>query len=226
MDTLSYSTPAKRRDPQPITVDWCGETLTIRRPKDSVLYFASVVTATDVSEPDRAAAMFDFLNGTLEPDQRKRFFTRVLNRDDPINAATTIALIGHLFDTWHNWPGQPPDTIVIEEQPGTALGDSVQVEHPDLDLDVNAHPPKDIVLFFVASSLATTATVGQQAWSIGLFLDASLDAADSLLISQRLRDRNDDLDLHHISEIVGDLIARWSPQTNRAQRRAAARAGQ
>lgn len=224
MDTLTYTTPARTRDPQPIPVTWCGEDLTITRPKDSVLYFATTVTASDIDESDRALAMIQFLDGTLTPDQRKRFFRRVLDREDPINARATIALVQGLTERWAKWPANGDvEPLIIEQQPSMVLGEPVEIVHEGLDLAVVAHPPKDLVLFYVGASVATTATEGQQAWAVGMFLDASLDPADSYVISRRLRDRDDDLDLRHISEIVADLIHRWTPKANRAQRRAAAR---
>ena len=224
MDTLTYTTPARTRDPQPIPVTWCGEDLTITRPKDAVLYFATTVTASDIDEADRALAMIQFLDGTLTPEQRKRFFERVLDRDDPINARTTIALVRGLTERWAKWPESGDvEPLIVEPQPSLTLGKDVRIRNDDLDLKVTAHPPKDIVLFYVGASIATTATQGHQAWAIGMFLDACLDPLDSYTISRRLRDRDDDLDLQHISEIVSDLIERWTPKTNRAQRRAAAR---
>lgn len=225
MDTLTYSTPARTRDPQPIPVTWCGQDLTVTRPKDAVLYFASTVTASDIDESDRALALVQFLDGTLTAEQRKRFFDRVLDRDDPINARSTIALVRGLTERWAKWPASGEvEPLVVEPQPDMVLGDPVTVVHDALDLEFVAHPPKDIVLFYVASSIATTASAGQQAWAIGMFLDASLDSSDSHAVSRRLRDRDDDLDLQHVSEIVADLITRWVPdRPNRAQRRAAAR---
>lgn len=223
METLSFSTPARTRAEQPIPVTWCGEELVIRRPKDSVLFFGAEIGADDAA--DQAAALIDFLDGTLDPAQRKRFFDRIRDREDPINIATTGALVDGLMQRWNNWPDDDQvEPLVIEPTPTPVVGSDVRVLHEDLDLDVVAHPPKDIVRALVGSALATTATVAQQAWVLGLFLDAALDPADAMVIARRLRSRDDDLDLHHIAEIVADLVERWAPTANRAERRAAARA--
>lgn len=226
MEQLTFTTPAKRHEDQPVPVDWCGEHLTVRRPKDTVLYFASPIGDASSAGPDQAAAMFQFLDDTLEPDQNKRFYDRTLDRDDPINEATTIALIRGLLERWNDWPGDEHVTpLVIEPVEARIVGEPVNVHHSELDLDVVAHPPKDIVMDLVSSVIAKTTGPGQQAFAIGMFLDASLEAADAWDIARRRRDRADGLDLNHLSEIVADLLSHWAPRpANREQRRAAARA--
>ncbi len=224
METLipSFTTPSRPRADQPITVTWCGENLVIRRPKDSVLYFATALGSE--IEQDQAAALVDFLDGTLTPDQRKRFFDRVRDRDDPINLATTSALVDGLLVRWNNWPEDDQvEPLVIDPVPAPVIGSDIRVPIEELELDLVAHPPKDIVLFLMASTLAVTSTVAQQAWMLGLFLDAALDPADAMVIARRLRSRDDDLDLHHVGVIVSDLVEKWLPRANRAERRAAAR---
>ena len=226
METLSFHTPAKQQPDQPVPVDWCGEQVTVRRPKDSVLYFASPIGDTGTAGPDRAAAMFQFLDDTLDAQDSKRFYDRILDRDDPINEATTLALINGLLDRWNNWPtdGQVSQ-LAIEPIETALLGEPVQVVHDALDLDVTAHPPKDIVLHLVQSVIAKTTTPGQQAFAIGMFLDAALEPTAAWELAQRRRDRTDGLDLEHLSEIVADLLKHWAPaRGNREQRRAAARA--
>lgn len=227
-DTLTFTTPTRRRASQPpLSVNWCGEQITVRRPKDSVLYFSSPAMDNDVPPADRAAAVFEFLHGTLEPADHKRFLERLLDRDDPINLRSCVALIEALMDRWNNPPkgaAKAKRVLVIEPQEPLHLGEPETIRNAELDLDFVAYPPKDLVMFLVAASTAGASTMGRQAWAIGMFLDACLEPSDQMEISQRLRDRDDALDLEHISEIVGHLIGKWAPKARRAERRAAARA--
>lgn len=65
------------------------------------------------------------------------------------------------------------------------------------------------------------------------FLDACLDLPDQMHLEQRLRDRDDDLDLDDLLEVVDALLTAWEPHLgeefaeltgeNRATRRAARR---
>lgn len=226
METLTFTTPAKQHPDQPVPVDWCGESLTVRRPKDSVLYFATPIGDTGTAGPDRAAAMFQFLDDTLDAHDSKRFYDRILDRADPVNEATTLAVINGLLQRWNDWPASGEvEPLVIEPIETSIPGEPARVVHQALDLDVTAHPPKDIVLHLVQSVIAKTTTPGQQAFAIGMFLDASLEPTDAWQLAQRRRDRTDGLDLEHLSEIVADLLKHWAPaRGNREQRRAAARA--
>lgn len=226
MDTLTFDTPARRRNPMPIPVTLCGTEFTVDRPKDAVLYFAQTVAADTVSDADRALAILQFIDGTLTVDRRKEFFDRVRDLADPLDMHATVELVTGLVERWGDWPHDGNvEPLVVEPGPQQPRKEPVRVQHPDLDIDMEAHQPKDLVLLIVAASLATTATLGQQAWSMGLFLDACLTPADSLIISHRLRDPADDLDMDHIADIAGRLVQRWQPAGNRAERRAAARAG-
>lgn len=232
MDTLSFSTPAKTRTAQAVPVVLCGEEFTVRRPKDAVVYFMQTVIGDSVSEGDRAMAVLQFVDSALDPVDRKRFFDRCLDGPrgleypgDPVNQAATLEMIGSLLDRWNAWPEtghHTPDPVIVEPTATPFAGQPVRIKHEELDLDFTAWPPKDIILLFVAASMATGASVGQQAWAIGLFLDAALLKQDELMVSQRLRHTDDELDLGHLAEIVQELITRWTPKGNRAARRAAA----
>jgi hypothetical protein len=232
VDTLSFTTPAKNRPDQAVPVQLCGEEFSVRKPKDAVLYFTQTAIGETVSEGDRAMAILQFVDSALSPVDRKRFFDRCMDGPrgadrpgDPVNQATTLEMIGGLLDRWSNWPEHgthTPEPVLVEPRVTAVHGGPVHVQHPDLDLDFVAYPPKDVILLFVSASLATGASTGQQAWAIGLFLDSALDKPDSLLVSTRLRHTDDDLDLGHLAEIVNALITQWRP-VNRAARRAAQR---
>lgn len=227
MTTLTFDTPTtRRRDPQPIPVDLCGEQFTVHRPKDTVLYFAGGISADTASDSDRAMGMLQFLDGTLDPEQRHRFFERCRDRDDPVDMDVTLRLVTGLLQQWTDWPADgDPDPVVIEPaDESTPRAEPVTIDHPSFDLEFQAHQPKDIILVFTTAALAATAGIGQQAWAMGMFLDACLDPADSVIVSHRMRDANDDLDLEHVSEIVQRLLGHWNPEpANRQQRRAAAK---
>jgi hypothetical protein len=225
-DRLTFTTPRKERLAQPVSVTFCGEEFTVQRPKDSVLFAAQVVAAGDVVGPDRAAAILQFLNSTLEAQDRYRYFARVIDRADPVNLSATIELVAELARRWGDWPADGDVApVVIEPSPTPSTGQPVEIVHEELDLEFVCHPPKDVILLFTAASLATGAAPGQQAWAIALFLDASLSGEDALMVATRLKDTRDDLDLGDIAEIVMKLMERWGQGllTNRAARRAAAR---
>ncbi|WP_367139279.1 hypothetical protein [Saccharothrix sp. HUAS TT1] len=225
METLEFRTPKRAREEQPIPVTLCGEELVVQRPKDAVLYFAATAIGADVPEPDRAMAVIQFLSGTLGLVDRKRFIDRAIDPADPVDLGATVQLVGGLLERWNAWPARGRvEPLVVEADPAPVTGEPVHIVNEDLELDLVAHPPKDLVLMFVAAALATGANEGQQAWSVGIFLDAALERADRDVVARRMRDHDDDLDLEHIAEIVQHLIERWSPKANRAARRDAARA--
>lgn len=221
-ETLTFQTPARRRDEQAIPVELCGEAFTVKRPKDAVIYFASQVVGSDIGDADRAMAVLQFIDSTLEPVDRKRYFDRVIDRADPVDLRASLDLVGGLLERWNAWPADGQvEPLVVDTAPVSTVGEVINIVNDELELDVDAHPPKDIVLLFVSASMATGANLGQQAWAIGLFLDAALDPGDALIISHRMRHGDDDLDLDHIAEIVQELVNRWAPRRNRAERRAA-----
>lgn len=223
-ETLTFTTPTRERLSQPVPVTLCGEDIgVIRRPKDAVLYFAQTVVAGDVVGPDRAGAILQFLNSALDHGQRHRYFQRVIDRDDPLDLRATLDMLGGLAQRWGNWP----TTGEVEPVVATPAENPPQPPAPirivnDLGLDFLAHPPKDVVLLFTAASLATGSNAGQQAWAVGLFLDSALPPQDALVVSGRMRDTDDDLELRDIAEIVTELVGRWDLGTNRATRRARA----
>lgn len=223
-ETLTFTTPAKARLSQPVPVTLCGEEFVVQRPKDSVLYFAQTVVAGDVVGPDRAGAVLQFLNAALDAQDRYRYFLRVIDRDDPVDLQATLHMLGELAQRWGNWPNTgDPEPVVVPVRDRPEPPAPVRVVHQSLGLDFEAHAPKDAAQLFVSASMATGANPGQQAWAVGLFLDASLRPEDALLISARMRDTQDDLDLGDMAEIVTELVGRWDLGTNRAARRAANR---
>lgn len=223
METLSFTTPARTRAEQPVEVDLCGDTFTVRKPKQAVLYFAQAIIGDTVSDADRAMSLLQFLDAGLSPIDRKRFFDRCLDRDDPVNLQASLDMLNGLVDRWNNWPAKgKPAKVVIKPNSTTPVGEAVELVHEDLDLRFTAHPVKDIVMMIVQASMAAGANVGQQAWAVGLFLDAALDPADAFIVARRMRNPDDDLDLEHIAEMVQSLLAKWNGKPgNRAERRAA-----
>ncbi|MBA8929502.1 hypothetical protein BC739_006720 [Kutzneria viridogrisea] len=191
------------------------------RPKDSVLFFAQQIVADTVSDADRALAVLSFLESTLKPSDRKRYFDRVMNRVDPVGLEATLDLVAGLFARWTDWPidGQV-EPLIITAAASTPTGAPLTVVNEDLGLRFTAHQPKDVVLTFVSAAVATGVGLGQQAWAIAFFLDSALEPGDALLLAQRMRRADDDLDLGEVDEIVRALIQRWAPTGNRATRRA------
>lgn len=225
MRKLTFDTPIESREPRPVPVDLCGETLTVQRPKDAVIFFAQRVAGGSVTEPDQALAVLEFVEGTFEAKDRQRFFERICTFDDPVDLTACMTMLTGLLDRWGNYPEQEdPDTVVVESSYTPPVGREQHLDLPDIGIDMVAHPPKDIVLLFTSASMATGVNVGQQAWLVSLFLDAALKPADAWTVARRLRNRGDDLDLSHVAKIVQELIDGWRPGLNREQRRAAGRA--
>lgn len=224
--TLSFSTPARQRVHEPVEVVLCGEEMTLQRPKDAVLYFAQVVAGDSVGAADRAYSLVQFLNSLFDETDRKRFFERILDRDDPVHLQETVELVAGVLDRWANYPAKgSPEPVVVEPFEHDDPPEPVWVVHEDLDLRFEACPPKDIVSLFAAGSLGAGVSSAQEAWAIGLFLGAALDHQDEMMVAHRMRSPHDDLDLEHVAEIVSELAQRWAPGArNREQRRAAARA--
>lgn len=230
VDVLEF-TPTQRPDTaprdqqQPVTARLCGHEFTFHPPKRAVLFFASTMLSDEVSEADRAAAMLQLLNGTLEPGDQKRLMDVCIDRSNPIGRDVIFQLVGSLLERWGD---ENTDTSTLEiagpDDGPVFYGDKpIQVRNDELDLDFTAHPVKDVVLMLVSSGISTTGSVGQQAWCVGTFLDACTDAGDSFTLNTRLRSRHDSLELEDLVEIVVQLIERWAPEqapTNRAQRRA------
>jgi hypothetical protein len=225
VETLTFTTATTKRRRQPLTVEFCGETITLQRPKDAVMFFSGVTIADMVADADRAAAILQFLQSVFEPADRHRFFERALDRDDPVNMRACLDLVAGAVEAWTNWPATgTPEPLVVEAAASDQAGEPVSVVHKDLGLELVCTPPKDLVLLFVTASLATGSRSGQLAWAVGLFLDAALTPADRMVVAQRMRNPDDDLDLDHIADIVKDLTEHWVPKpANRATRRAANR---
>jgi hypothetical protein len=222
VETLSFSTPARTRAEQPVEVDLCGETITVRRPKQAVLYFAQAIIGDTVSDADRAMSLLQFLDAGLSPLDRKRFFDRCLDREDPLNLQAALDMLNGLIDRWNNWPAKcKPARVVVTPNGGAVVGEDIELVHEDLGIRFTAHPVKDIVMMIVQASMAAGANSGQQAWAVAIFLDAALEPGDAFVVARRMRNPDDDLDLEHIAEMVESLLKRWGSGGNRAERRAA-----
>lgn len=226
LETVEFTTSKKTTKPTKptkITVQLGDENLSAPRPKDGVLFFAQSAVSDHANDADRWSSAWNLLSAVLNAQDRHRFLQRACDRDDPLNAAMMWDMIGQLLDRWNldsKIPASVP--VVVEEQPHPEFPDPVKIVNEDLDLDLVAYPPKNIILGLTASALSTGATLSDQAWVIGLFLDAALTRGDVLTINYRLRDSDDDLDLEHLTELVQTLIRRWydKPIGNRKSRRA------
>lgn len=229
MEKLEYSTPkqAKPRPKRSVPVSLCGHDVTFHEPKDTVKFFASQMIADEVSEADRAMALLQFLNGTLDPGDQKRLMDRIADRADPLGRAAVMELVATLLDRWSDAPSTKGTVTIDGPDDGPVFyGDEpIHIVNDELRLDFAAHPPKDLALLLVASGISTGSGVGQQAWSVGFFLDSCTDAQDRLVLNHRLRARDDVLDLTHLTDLVSQLLGRWAPDyvpdaPNRAARRA------
>lgn len=227
-ETLTFTTAVKEPVRQPIPVTFCGDEWIVQRPKDAVLVFASMVAAENVSDAERAAAVTQFLQGTLVSDQWARFIARAIDVDDPVNLTEARALVEGLLERWTAWPARGRvDPLVIEPVDGQHTpSEPVRLVHTQLDIDVLAHRPKNLILLMVIAAQAAHGDLGQHMWAVSTFLDASLGEADRQRIAFRMRSRHDELDVEHVVAMVDQLAHRWGDEaqgSNRAQRRAAAR---
>lgn len=229
VEVLEFSAPAKKAARPEIPLQLVGETYTARAPKDAVMFMAEAAIADTAGEADRWMATIQIVNTMLTDQGRHRFWQRVVDRDDPLTQGAVMEALEALFKRWAP-SSKVPDTVpvIIDAHPDR-LADiglkPVKIVNADLDLDLVCYPPKDIALGVVAASMATGASNAQQAWSVNLFLDAALPLGQAQILSHRLRDSRDDLDLEHLAQITRTLIDRWygdAPKPNRAARRAAA----
>lgn len=223
METLSFTTPARTRTRHTVDVDLCGERMTVERPKAAVLFFAAQMAGSDVVDVDRAMSAKSFLDSALTDPDRKRFYDRVIDRADPVDIDAFLDLVDGLVARFSS-TNTDTSVLVIDPTPGETSGEPVKIVNDDLDLEVIAHPPKELVRLFVRASLATGANAGQQAWAVAFFLDSALDPGDRDVVSRRLAHPGDLLDLEDIIDIVNEVNSYWSEgPRNRADRRAAAK---
>jgi hypothetical protein len=218
---IEFSSPVRKaRQARPITVDLYGKhEIVLQRPKDAVLFFASVAGADNASSGDRAAAIIQFVNGATEPVQQQKFWQLAIRGE--LNLQATVDLITAATTRWQHWDAKNTAPIRITWTPSAAEYEPVEVVNEDLDLHLVCTPPTDLILTCVAASMASSASEADQAWGIGMFLDAALSPADGMVVSQRLRSLNGDLELEDVGEIVTRLIDVWKPTSNRDGRRAA-----
>jgi hypothetical protein len=219
--TLQFTTPKRNREARPIPVNLCGHELTLHRPKDTTIYFASQISADTASDGDRAMAILQFVEGVLDPATRKEFWDWAIAGD--VNLTAVMEMISGAMERWQDWDPKDDEPLRIEFEAGPWKPDPITVVNEDLDIRWVCAPPSDLIVACVAASLATGADVGQQAWGIGIFMDATLSKADAMIAAQRMRNRDDDLELEDIAAMVGDLLEEWKPPTNRRDRRDRAR---
>jgi hypothetical protein len=214
---LEFTTPKRNREARPVSVDLCGHELVLHRPKDTTLYFASQISADTASDGDRAMAILQFVEGVLDPVTRKSFWDWAIAGD--INLTAVMEMIGAALERWTDWDPSNTDAIQIDYTDGPWQPQPVEIVNQDLGIHWTCSPPSDLIVACVAASLATGADVGQQAWGIGIFLDAALSPADAMVTARRMRQIDDELELGDIAEIVNALLEQWRPPTNREQRR-------
>lgn len=223
VDFATSSTGKSSPKPTVTKVNLVGETIKVTRPKDAVLFFAQRAVSDNANEADRYSAALNLLNGMFTPQNRHRFLERACDRNDPLNATAMWEMIGQLLERWSPDSKIPASSPVnIEAQPHSELPAPLRIVNEDLDLDVVCHPPKDLIMGITASAISVGSTLSDQAWCIGLFLDAALSRGDLMHINERLRNQNDDLDLEDVANLVQQLVERWydAPLGNRKQRRA------
>lgn len=230
METLEFSTPQRKRRAEHVTVTLAGEDMIFHRPKDATLWAASTTFGEEVTAGDRAMGLLQFINGTLDPTDQKRFYERVTDRDDELGQRAVFNLVRELVAHWGPEGGGRGPLVAEQDEPVQFYGDEpIKISNADVGLEFVAHPPKDIALMLMASGLATGARLGQQAWAVGFFLDACTDTTTRVQLGARLRARHDPLEMEDVTDIVLGLMQKWAPEYlsepsgNRATRRAATR---
>ncbi|MGW0681820.1 hypothetical protein ACWD2L_00460 [Streptomyces sp. NPDC002754] len=121
------------------------------------------------------------------------------------------------------------DALVFTTAPKTSTVPDIEFTLDDRDY--LAHGPKKAAWASLVHG-ATNAS-GQGIHAVLTFLDACLDPADQMYLEQRLRNRDDDLDVDDLLGVVNALVEEWEPYLgeefaeltgeNRATRRQAAR---
>lgn len=89
--------------------------------------------------------------------------------------------------------------------------------------ELGAWRPDEAMWTILLASLSSAATTADRAQAILQFVDHTLDDESKLYVRHRLMDRGDAFDVEILAKIVEKLIQKWTPPTNRAQRRAARR---
>lgn len=235
-DVVEFATKRTAKDREKsrragkVKVDLVGVEYELLRPKDFRLFAFSGATSANASEADTFYQIIRLVDEIFDPIDRKSFYNRACDRDDPLTQEAVFALLEELSDRW----GATTDAaasrpVTIKAYPSLTPGlKPVHIKAPDLGeegLDMVFHPPKDILLGMVASVLSASADDQAMAWAVGLFLDGALDMGQRRLLERRLHTRYGDLDLEDLLDLVNTLMERWHPEDkgpNRQARRARA----
>lgn len=231
VERIEFVTPGDRkRELIRTELDLVGVTYTVTKPKDASLFFLSSVLADTSNQADAWLQALKFIDDTFDPIGRKSFYERACDREDPLTAGAVFEGLGALIDQWGlKTKAAQQKPIKVEAHPNMVPEDlpDVRIASEELEFDLIFYPPKDIMLGITSSAIGVGATQESQAWVTTLFLDASLPKRDRLVLTHRLRNRYDELDLLDLVEIVKTLTDRWYPEPimgNRKARRAAAAA--
>lgn len=226
-ETIEFTTPDRKRKVVETPVDLCGVEYKVRRPKDAALFFISSAYAESSTDSDRTMALIQFIEATHTKQDYAAFLERACDREDPLRLASAYKMMEELLSNrWDPKTKVPASTPVIIKPEADLLGDDlkpIRIRNDDLDLDLVCHPPKDLALAVVASSMATGASDQQKSFGMRFFLDASLDKPVAISLMRRWLDPLDDLDIPELEEISQALMERWYPegaaQKNRKSRR-------
>lgn len=228
IETIDFSTPERKREVVKTPLALCGETYEVMRPKDAALFFLSSAYADSGTDADKAMALIQWVESTHAPKDHARFLQRCCDRSDPLRLASAYQMVDELMKRWDPANKVPSSAPVVIGESADVLDslEPVRIRNDDLGLDLVCHPPKDIALAIVASSLATNASEQQKSYGLRFFLDASLDKHVTTWLMKRWFDPLDELDLPELEEISTALMQRWYPEgaarENRKQRRAKA----
>lgn len=231
VERIEFTTPTDRkRDLIRTELDLVGVTYTVTKPKDASLFFLSSVLADTSNQADAWLQALKFIDDSFTPIGRKSFYERACDRTDRLTAGAIFEGLGALIDQWGaKTKAAQQKPITVEAHPDMIPTDlpELRIANEELEFDLTFCPPKDVMLGITSAAIGVGASQEMQAWVTTLFLDATLPQRDRLVLSHRLRNRYDDLDLVDLIEIVKTLTARWYPEPimgNRKARRAAAAA--
>lgn len=229
-ETIEFSTPDRDRKVVKTPVNLCGVEYTVTKPKDAAMFFIGSSYSESSTDADRTMALIQFVEATHTKSDYSRFLERCCDRDDPLRLKSAYKLMEELLS--HRWSADskiPSSTPVVVEPDADVLGvdlKPIRIRNEDLGLDLVCHPPKDIALAVVASSMATGASDQQKSFALRFFLDASLDKHVAIRLMRRWLDPLDGLDIPELEEISQALMERWYPEGvvkgNRKSRRAQA----
>lgn len=208
-----------------IKVDLVGVEYELLRPKDFRLFAFTGATSDLAAEPDTWYQTIRLIDEIFDPVDRKSFFSRACDREDPLNAGAVFDMLEQLSDRWSATTQTAAERpVMVTEQPHMNTGlEPVRIETDDFGehgLNQVFHPPKDLLLGMVASVLSTQADEAAVAWAVGLFLDGALTKPERRYLERRLHTRYGDLDLEDLLDLVNTLLERWHPEAKASNRQA------